>query len=1220
MKRLITFKSGFALAVLIALVFAMPALSAGLITGSGGWQWTNPSVQGNTLNSVSFVDDNLGYAAGIGGTVIKTTDGGANWTAKIPLTSCGAVPTAGCNLNGIHFISANEGWVVGDYGTIWHTTSGGDSWTSQNSGLPASGCAGGGTCASTWLKDVYFADATYGIAVGDGYAFGTVDGGATWSKISTISTARYLSSVQLLNNSTAVIVGSDGFAFRVTRSGAVWTAVEKTTPTNEALRSVFFVDTANGFAVGGGKLIRSNDGGNTWGSEAGTVAGGTTQLWGVTVSGNDLIVTGGTAGAGNGAIFRRTSATNWSDSISAVADGLTATSMGTTNQILAVAMPSTGTGFAAGEAGAVTKTTSSGSAWTLVAGGNSKAYSGASFVDDTTGWMVAMDGTVLKTVDGGDTWTGDNAGIASGTNLQAVHFLDEGMGFAVGFSGSNGVAYKYRSGTWTAMTVPADVGSLWGIHMTSATTGWAVGIPAAGATTGVALRTTDGSTWVNTATGITSDIQLYGVDTTDPSTNGWAVGQRAIPAPDYSVGILAKYSGGSWTYVEKADSSFFSSIDMADGNTGYAVGYDGGPPAAGRGYKTIDGGASWNSMTMGTSKLLSEVSFIDASTGYASGDEGRVLKTVNGGTNWTLESVGSSVGMTAIVAIPSSFAPSGIAAFIGGFNAAAMRSVENNEVTSVSTSGVRVARGDNVSATFSRDLDAATIVSPATSFTIKRQSDSVPVPGTVSCDTPCRTATFDPDADLDYATTYEATLTTAITGADMAPLQRNYTWTFSTARDYWWTWYDNQSTGAQDWVLMANPDSATQSLKYRLSIAGTDRSLTGWNNGVVAPGGNSLTPQYPTVIGGPVNAASIIDGSKGIVSQRILWGQNSLEEVLGTDAEKLSNHFYWTWYDDLSSGYTNYVMVANPGTATVYFRIKIAGDPQADFPGMPSSGSIAPGESAFWRDGSKQGGPVEVEAWSDGVDGSTPADVLASQRVLSNGNSAFNEVPGIPVSELSNRYVWTWYDNHTPGATDWIMIANHNLVPMYYEIRIGGVVVQDDVTGGGPIAAGSYVSPFFPAPGVPAATGPVEVRTYEDSGHLTPINSIASQRVIWGPSFEEVPGYPYSALTNTYHWTWYDQSQANVFNWVMVAKQDETATNVYYKVLVAGVERKACTQIPDADRDYASFAGVIGGPVEVRSYSDAGCTVASAPGNGIMASQRVLWNGFFNETLGTVLN
>ncbi|MHB9112804.1 MAG: TolB family protein [Thermoleophilia bacterium] len=424
------------------------------------------------------------------------------------------------------------------------------------------------------------------------------------------------------------------------------------------------------------------------------------------------------------------------------------------------------------------------------------------------------------------------------------------------------------------------------------------------------------------------------------------------------------------------------------------------------------------------------------------------------------------------------------------------------------------------------------------------------------------------------------------------------------------TWYDN--VYAANWILMANPSSASGDAWFDLTIAGQVRTLPalpGTSVGQVPPG-MSLSAQYAGVMDGPVDVGAH-SRSGVLTSQRILWAGNSLEEVVGTDSQKLSNHFYWTWYDEQSPGYKNWVLVNNSGLNPVFYRIKIAGVERA-------SGSLAAGANVTPRFGGVMDGPVEVEAWSDSVGGSVPAYVMASQRVLTNGDTAFNEVPGITATELSGDYLWTWYDNHSPGAQNWVMIANPDIAAdMHYEIWIGGVKVEDDTTGGGVIPAGGYIFPTFSPPEVPVANGPVRVKTFSDAGHTAAMNSIASQRVIWGPSFEEVPGYPYSAITNTYHWTWYDQSAAGVYNWVMVSKQNLAATNVYYKVLVAGIERKACTQIPVDGRDFPAFPSVIGGPVEVRSYSDAGCTVASAPGNGIMASQRVLWKGYFNEVAGT---
>ncbi|HPS65578.1 MAG TPA: hypothetical protein PK447_08390, partial [Ignavibacteria bacterium] len=42
------------------------------------WVWQNPLPQGNTLDAVSFVNANTGYATGAYGTIMKTTNGGAN--------------------------------------------------------------------------------------------------------------------------------------------------------------------------------------------------------------------------------------------------------------------------------------------------------------------------------------------------------------------------------------------------------------------------------------------------------------------------------------------------------------------------------------------------------------------------------------------------------------------------------------------------------------------------------------------------------------------------------------------------------------------------------------------------------------------------------------------------------------------------------------------------------------------------------------------------------------------------------------------------------------------------------------------------------------------------------------------------------------------------------------------------------------------------------------
>ena len=409
------------------------------------------------------------------------------------------------------------------------------------------------------------------------------------------------------------------------------------------------------------------------------------------------------------------------------------------------------------------------------------------------------------------------------------------------------------------------------------------------------------------------------------------------------------------------------------------------------------------------------------------------------------------------------------------------------------------------------------------------------------------------------------------------------------------TWYDN--VYAANWILMANPSSASGDAWFDLTIAGQVRSLPalpGRNAGQVPPG-MSLNARYTGVMGGPVDVGAH-SRSGVLTSQRTLWAGNSLEEVVGVDSRKLSNHFYWTWYDEQSPGYKNWVLVNNPGLNPVFYRIKIAGVERA-------SGSLATGASVTPRFAGVMNGPVEVEAWSDSVGGSVPAYVMASQRVLINGDTAFNEVPGIPAASLDAHYYWTWYDQQSPGARNWVLIANPGGGSIYYEIKVAGNVVKN----GGPIAPGANDTPTFPG----TMGGPVEVRTFSDPGHQLAAPAIASQRVIWGPSFEEVPGIPKVDLSANHMWTWYDQKSPGSRNWVLIA--NPTLNPVFYRIKIAGSVVSTGGPIAPGANVTPTFQGTMGGPVEVDTFSDAGL---HSPENSI-TSQRVLWNGYFNEVAGT---
>ena len=67
--------------------FRMPATARAQVQVSqSGWQWGNPTPQGNTIRAMDFIAGR-GYAIGDDGTALRTDDGGATWTGLATGTS-----------------------------------------------------------------------------------------------------------------------------------------------------------------------------------------------------------------------------------------------------------------------------------------------------------------------------------------------------------------------------------------------------------------------------------------------------------------------------------------------------------------------------------------------------------------------------------------------------------------------------------------------------------------------------------------------------------------------------------------------------------------------------------------------------------------------------------------------------------------------------------------------------------------------------------------------------------------------------------------------------------------------------------------------------------------------------------------------------------------------------------------------------------------------------
>src|SRR5581483_9941373 len=193
-----------------------------------------------------------GVVVGDSGTILRTTDGGANWQS----VASGVVD----NLRSVSFNGAN-GICGGDSQDILYSTDAGASWQISQSGF-----FGGGFLGAHML------DATTGFVAGQNSIFQalvgtTTDGGASWAfqPFYFDGNEGGANDVFFLNQITGLVSGSvfdgTGAIARTTDAGMNWA----TSFYDQSIEDLAFPTTVNGFAVGsGGRILHTTDSGTTW--------------------------------------------------------------------------------------------------------------------------------------------------------------------------------------------------------------------------------------------------------------------------------------------------------------------------------------------------------------------------------------------------------------------------------------------------------------------------------------------------------------------------------------------------------------------------------------------------------------------------------------------------------------------------------------------------------------------------------------------------------------------------------------------------------------------------------------------------------------------------------------------------------------------------------------------------------------------------------------------
>ncbi|MEX1011099.1 MAG: YCF48-related protein [Balneolaceae bacterium] len=233
-----------------------------LKTTDGGEIWdTRSSGASVRIEDISFVDANIGWAVGHSGLVLRSEDGGESWTQQQSNTDV--------NLLGISVIDADRAWLVGQQSVIRFTTDGGETWEVYELEVPET------------LFDVFFLDEQRGWIASVGVVFYTTDGGLNWQE----SGANWegldfwaegdsppaLISVQFVNDTTGWASGASGSIIRTQDGGVSWEIQEhrrKYADPDQGfpeMRALHFTTPLNGRAVGfSGTILLTTDGGESW--------------------------------------------------------------------------------------------------------------------------------------------------------------------------------------------------------------------------------------------------------------------------------------------------------------------------------------------------------------------------------------------------------------------------------------------------------------------------------------------------------------------------------------------------------------------------------------------------------------------------------------------------------------------------------------------------------------------------------------------------------------------------------------------------------------------------------------------------------------------------------------------------------------------------------------------------------------------------------------------
>ena len=306
-------------------------------------------------------------------------------------------------------------------------------------------------------------------------------------------------------------------------------------------------------------------------------------------------------------------------------------------------------------------------------------------------------------------------------------------------------------------------------------------------------------------------------------------------------------------------------------------------------------------------------------------------------------------------------------------------------------------------------------------------------------------------------------------------------------------------------------------------------------------------------------------------------GSPNLNQLLSDLVQPASTHAFFARYDNGSAGVgADNLHLANPSGSRIFGTASIGGTANLiDFviePGLESIVGFLPGTA---------GGPVDIRSTSR---------VIASQRV--EFNQSFSEVPAQTSAAADTHLFVTWYDRISDAGflngKDDILVFNPGGTTANLHVHIPGSPACDTT---GSVLSGAEQT-FTCGSGF---GGPATI--------TSDVPVLASARVIYFSTFNEVLAQPASAAQPSSFFSWYDHaSSVGFLNDNVHVVNPSTTTTATVSVTLPGCSPAPQSIGPGAFGIFACpFGQGFGGPVKITSDQP------------VLASQRVQYFQSFNE-------